>query len=603
VRFRGSFFLKHCWRRRRTVAAMAGILSFQALCAVLLPYPMRFLLDYVLVPQKKLLLPARLAALVQGTPAAHLLAAGAGALALLYLVGVLSDFGEVYWMTRTVNAVVESARNDLARVYVGLRAPFVEGRAKADLVARISQDTAYMETLLSTGLPVLVRAVPSLALMIFLLSRTDWRLGAALSAVVAVMFLMTVRFTGRMRRFEKKARAEVTRFERLALQTLEAFPLVKSLGLEPRARAELDVSAHQVTGHLLDAAWAEGALLSSLSGVKYLMRLTIFAFGGYAVLRGRMTVGTMVFFLSYVDAVGGPVKDLSKFVSRSAHSLASIERIEELLDAASGAAEEEGASALAAEPAPALRLEDVAFSYPNGPPLLRGFSAVLRPGDLVAVVGPSGAGKSTLLMLLNRLRDPSEGRLLLGASPLASLRLDALRGYVTSVAQEPLFLSGTVRENLALARPRAVEAELWSALERAAARDFVAALPEGLDTVIGDAGRRLPEAQARQLGAARAFLRPARGVFAFDEPTTGLDPSAAAVFARSAGELAEAGAIVVWSTRDLDEVRAARRAIFLRPGQAPLFGPHEELLRSCADYAAFARGAARDPGPDDAVAV
>lgn len=585
---RGLFY-KHAWRRRGALGAAAAVLAGQAVVTVAMPLPLRFVLNHLLVPPKGApdwpsLMPRDLAP-------GGLLAAALLWLAALCAAAALLDLLEEVLVARAANAVVEDVRRDLLALLLGRRQSFVDGWQKADLAGRISADSANVESLVSVGLPTLVGSLPTLLMILFMLASLESGFVLAMAAVMTVMFLLNRRFSGQVRAREREARREGVRFEQQLLQALLAFPLVKSLGLEQSTFSAAAGSARRVTERLQERQRAQGLLAASLGTTKNLMRLLILGVGGAAALRGELAVGDLVLFLSYVESVARPINELSKFSVKSAKAFAGLERIEELVAAAAAHPDAGGPRRLGDGRGRDLRLREVSFAYPAGAVALRRWSACFVPGDLVSVVGPSGAGKSTLLKLLNRLVDPVEGEILLGGVPLPEYRLDELRAWVTSIPQETYFAAGSIRDNLQLARRGgpASDAELWRALERAGAAGFVAALPGGLDTRVGEGGLRLSGGQERRLCTARAFLRPARGVFCFDEPTSGLDPRSADAFVESARALADAGAIVLWSTHRVEEAARADRVLFIAPGRDPALGAHAELLAGCPAFAAFLR--------------
>lgn len=586
---RESLFWKHLGRQRQPVVVATCVLLLQSLVVVGLPMPMRFILNNVLAPSSApadkswfILLPGSL-------PPAWLLAAAAACFAALFLAAAILEVGEEFWITRAVGGVIEGVRRDLLELLLSRRQGFVDAYRKADIVGRLSADVANLEALLSVGLPTLLRAVPTLVMILAVLGSINRDFALAMLAAVLTMYLFNSHFSAQMRGYERVGRRETNRLEQNAYQTLQAFPLIKSLSMERASFELMAANARAVTDNMVRRAISESLMSSSLMTTKNCMRMMILAVGGLAALRGKMSVGDLVLFLSYVDSVSSPVNELSKFSVKRAKAAVSLERISELAKKAAEFPEKEGERGLGGAGALPLRLREVSYARPDGPVILWNFCALFNPGDLIAVTGPSGAGKTTFLKLLNRLLDPAEGELLLGGHPMPDFRLAELRGYVTAIPQEEFFLSGTIRENLMIAarEPAQDETLLWEALERVHAREFVAALPDGLDTRIGDGGLRLSGGEERRLSVARAFLRPRRGIFVFDEPTSGLDPESANAFIASISALAGEGATVLWSTHRVEETASAMRILFFSPGRNPVLGVHEELLSSCPAYNAF----------------
>lgn len=231
-----------------------------------------------------------------------------------------------------------------------------------------------------------------------------------------------------------------------------------------------------------------------------------------------------------------------------------------------------------------IRFEQVTFRYPDAArPVLQDITFSIKAGQKVALVGETGAGKSTLAHLLMRFLDPTEGRILVNGVALCRLDPDAWRRHVAWVPQRPHLFHGTVEDNLRLARPDATEAELWRALEQAHLDHFVASLPQGLRTAVGESGARLSGGQAQRLALARAFLRSAP-LLVLDEPTSSMDPELEAELQETTRELLRGRSALVIAHR-LNTVIDADQIVVLESGKAVQVGSHRELLSRPGPYA------------------
>lgn len=587
-RLRESLFVKHLLRQRGPVLAAAVVMLAEAAVTVGMPLPMRFIMNHLLVPAKHGKAPC-LSFLPHDWPAPALLGASVAWLAALCVIAALVCVGQELWLARAVNGIVEGVRRDLVDLLLSRRVSFVERWHKADIIGRVSGDTGNLEGLLTVGLPTLLRSLPTLIMVLFVLVKIDRGFALAMVAAIMTMYLVSVHFIRQVRALEKRARSETNEFEKDGYQALQAFSLIKSLSAERAVSEMLTSGARCIAELLTQSQVAESRQTAALGATKNLMRLAVIAIGGWAVLRKEMLVGDLILFLSYVDSVSKPVNEISKFAVKRAKGVIAIERIEELAREASLMPETEGTAAVDFAAPLSLRLHDVSAGYPGGSAPLRRFSAAFDAGDLVAVVGASGSGKTTFLKLLNRLIDPVDGEIRLGGQLLKEYRLAELRSCVTAVSQETFFVAGSVRRNLSLARGDApTDEELWAALERVGAASFVRSLPGGLEAAIGEGGLKLSGGEERRLGVARAFLRPRRGLFVFDEPTAGLDPRSADRVMASMRGLAEDGAAVLWSTHRLEEAAGADRVIFFAAGERPMMGTHEELRETSPVYRVFA---------------
>lgn len=584
-------FTRHLRMTSGLLTLACLVLLSQAVVTVALPWPVKFLIDRVLLPVSTGTASSAATANDRLIPVTLPLAGDIGrfppqtivigvvlVLLLLAAINALLDRLEATLTTLAAERVVEGIRAELLALLLSRRQSFIEGRRKVDLLGRISGDPGNIEILIESGLSVLVGSLPTLALILVLMMYVDPRLSFLLSVALPLMFAVTTVFSRRVRKNLKAHRSEMNRFEQDAHQALAASALIKSLTLEPAILAGLWERGRQLTANALGARRAQGALTASLGGAKNFLRAFVVLVGGTALLRGQMTLGSLTLFLAYIEAINKPINELAKFSAKLAKIAISIERVEELYRDLQGQEETEGAQNQASLPFPdatTLRFDEVSFGYERGPLLLDRFSAEFHAGESVAVVGPSGVGKSTLMKLMNRLLDPVEGRILLGRTDLRRFRLRLLRNTVTLVHQDPFFVHGTIRENLRLAtRETDVSDQVISeALRSAAAWDFVQSFPDKLETMIGEGGHSLSGGQAKRLSLARAFVRAQATdqcrIFVFDEPTSGLDPASAQTVLGSIRRLAEKGAIVFWVTHRLEEVQETDR-MFPYPLNAPL---------------------------------
>jgi len=302
-----------------------------------------------------------------------------------------------------------------------------------------------------------------------------------------------------------------------------------------------------------------------------------------------MTVGTFMVFFSYVRSLLKPLRTTSKNAARVSKGTACAERILAVLDATDMVQSAPGA-APAPEAPGELAFVDVSYSYKEGVPALDGFTADFRRGQLSALVGRSGAGKSTIAALSLRLFDPTRGEVLLDGRPLRELELESLRGRMGLAQQRTVFFGESLRENMLLGLPGASDEEVWAALQQAGAAEFVASLPEQLDTRLGSNGVGLSGGQQSRLSLARTLLRRAP-VLIVDEPFAGLDLAAAKRVADTLQRLARERILVVIA-HDLERLDAYDHIVFLDAGRKVAEGRHEELLRDVPLYREVVRTSA-----------
>jgi len=283
----------------------------------------------------------------------------------------------------------------------------------------------------------------------------------------------------------------------------------------------------------------------------------------------------MLVFIAYLTRLYSPVRDLSSLSNTVFKALAGAERVIELLDERPRVT---GGPVRLGRVQGAIELDDVHFAY-DEQPVLRGVTLRAAPGERVALVGASGAGKSTIAGMLLRWGDPAQGAVRLDGHDLRELELDSLRRNVAVLLQETLVLHGSVRENIGYARPEATDAEIEAAARAAGAHEFIAALPDGYETDVGERGRRLSGGQRQRIAIARALLADAP-VLILDEPSTGLDGELAA----SLRDLARDRTTLVIS-HDLLLTRDADLILVIEDGEVVERGRHDELLAADGIYA------------------
>ena len=302
-----------------------------------------------------------------------------------------------------------------------------------------------------------------------------------------------------------------------------------------------------------------------------------------------MTVGTLIIFMDYTRKLWDPLKWLAEFVAKVQFHLAATARVFAVLDTPTAVRDAPDAAALPLAPR-TLRLDRVGFDYGDGRSVLRGVSARVGPGEMVAFVGPSGTGKSTLLSLLLRFHDPTGGALKLDGADFRRIRLHDLRRHMALVGQDSPLLPASVAENISYGRPDATRAEVMEAAELAGASEFVAKLPEGYDTALAEGGGNLSGGQRQRLAIARALLTEAPFLI-LDEPTSALDPEHERRLVRTLEGLKGRRAIVLVTHR-LESVVACDRIYVMGGGAIAERGTHADLLAQGGLYARMWRAPA-----------
>lgn len=532
--------------------------------SLLVPWLVGILIDRAL-PARDLGL---LAALV-----AAMLAAQLGAAALTFATDVL--------FTRASEGILRDLRGRLYDHLLGLPLGRFQATRTGQLTARVLGDVDALQALTADALVVALTSGFSILLTVALMLALSVPLTLAGVASVALLAAVFRAFDGRLRAAAQNVRERYAEVSEHLHETIAGVREVKAFNCERAmtARFEAALGRHFRAGVGLGVTSSLARVVTL--GLVALGPLAVYAWGGLGVTRGSLTVGALVAFAAYLDRLYAPVQSLSFLNFRVQAARAAMQRVFAFLDL-------EAAPGGGAAPAPArpggaaLEIEDVSFAYEGGASVLRGVSLRVRPGEKVAIVGPSGAGKSTLASLLCRFFDPQRGAIRLDGTDIRELPTAALRRLVAVVPQETFFFHASIRENLLVARPDADPQALAEALARAGAAEFVAALPDGLDTVVGERGFRLSGGQRQRLAIARALLRdPA--VVVLDEATSALDPETERAVRDSLRALTGGRTTLVISHR-LATVADSDRIVVLEGGRVVDEGTHAELMARRGAY-------------------
>ena len=453
----------------------------------------------------------------------------------------------------------------------------LDRRRLGDVLTRLGGDVAAIEAFVLSGVTDALAALLSIGFFVGALFYLQWDL-ALVSLVVAPLFFVTARHFSRLiKTAAREKRRRSGSLGAVAQETLGSAALVQASN---RQAAELERYRREGEGVIaaeLSSVRIRGVFSPLVDLIELVGILLVVVLGTRAIAAGDLTLGGMLVFIAYLSRLYGPVRDLSSLSTTVFKALAGAERVIELLDEPPRVTEKPGAVRLE-DVRGAVELDDVWFAY-DGRPALRGVTLRAAPGERVALVGASGAGKSTIARLMLRWGDPDAGAVRLDGHDLRDVELASLRRSVALLLQETLVLHGSVRENIAYARPEATEEQVEAAARAAGAHEFVARLPDGYDTDLGEGGRRLSGGQRQRIAIARALLADSP-VLVLDEPTSGLDAELAA----SLRDLARDRTTLVIS-HDLLTTRDADLILVLADGEVIERGRHEELLALGGTYA------------------
>lgn len=498
--------------------------------------------------------------------------------------GTFVRFYFVSWVGERVSADIRLAVfNHLVHMHPG----FFEDNAPSEIQSRITTDTTLLQTVIGSSVSIALRNI----LMFFggmaLLFVTNAKLSLIVLASVPFVVLPVIIFGRRVRALSRSSQDRLADVGSHVSESFRHIKIVQAFNHQVLDIAEFARVVERALSVALKRVWLRAVLVAVVMLLVFGAVATLIWVGGQDVLSGRTTPGDLAAFIFYAFIVAGSVGAISEVWSDLQRAAGATERLVELLESPSEIADGP-VDKLAPWQKLDLAVESVAFHYPSRPDqlVLRDLSFHVAPGEMVALVGPSGAGKSTLFDLLQRFYDVSSGRIVLGGVNSRDLSLHALRNAFGFVPQTPSMFSGSIRENLTYARPDATPAQVTRALGLANAQTFVDALPEGLDTHLGEDGIGLSGGQRQRLAIARALIaEPA--FLLLDEATSALDAESEQSIRKSVEALKGEMTILVIAHR-LSTVRQADRILVFDDGRLIGSGTHDELLNNSELYARFA---------------
>lgn len=510
------------------------------------------------------------------------------ALGLMGLVVVQSllNYAQAYLLAATGERAVAGLRRGLFGHLLDQPPGFFAERRTGELTSRLTTDIGLLQGTVSHQIAEFSRQVLSLVGAIILLFLTQPRLTLTALAVVPIAVVIAFILGRRLRRMSTGVQDRVAESTAVAEEAFSQIRTVQSFVQEDAERARFADRVRAVVDAALVRARVRGVFFGALTFASFTAAVVVLWQGGILVTEGNLTAGKLFTFLIYTLTIAGSVGSLATFFSNYQESVGAAERVFELLERPSPIGDPPSPASLPTPVEGRIAYEGVTFRYSQDPrqaPVIDQITLRLDPGEIVALVGPSGAGKTTLVSLLPRFWDVTEGSIQLDGRDIRTLRLSDLRRVIGLVPQEPALFSGTIRENIAYARPDASAAEIESAARAAHAAEFVERLPHRYDTVVGERGVKLSGGQRQRIAIARAILKDPR-VLILDEATSSLDTESERLIEDALEKLLVGRTTLIIAHR-LSTVRRADRLVVLNHGRIVEMGNHAELLALGGLYA------------------
>jgi len=557
--------------RKQTVVLSAMLLT-STMLGLVSPYLMRPLMDKVLVPSGELL-PLRqrffwLSAIVLGMVTAQLLAQA---------VSVVQ--GRV--ASSLSHKLAHSLRVELYQHLQRLSLSFFDNRKTGSLMTRLTQDTQELESVLTDGAQFFIANLLTLVGIIIVLLVLDWRLFLFLMIPIPFVILLSRVFRKRMQRLWPRWWHFRGLLNSAIHDNLSGIRVVKAFARETREIERFQPLSSELSKSAIRTEQTWLTMFSILTFTTGLGAIIVWYVGGMEVLSGTLTLGTLLTFIAFLSMFYGPLQFANRFSEWLSRALTAADRVFEILDSSPSVPEPAEPVAIAIIDGH-VEFKNVTFGYDSHNPVLKNLTLTVKPGEMIGLVGHSGAGKSTTINLLCRLYDVNEGAICIDGIDVRKIRQKDLRSQIGLVMQDSFLFNGTIAENISYSKSGARCEEIIAAAKAANAHDFIAAKPDGYDTIVGERGNALSGGERQRISIARAILHNPR-ILVLDEATSAVDTDSEKQIQDAIARLTKGRTTFAIAHR-LSTLRYADRLVVFKEGQVQEIGTHDELLDKKGEF-------------------
>jgi ATP-binding cassette, subfamily B, bacterial len=570
----------HLWEMRRSLATALLCIFGYTLTELLAPWPLKIIFDYILLG--KPLSPSLLwlgGLMAQGKPVAVIVVS----LSIVLIAGgrSLFDYFQLYQTSRVGYQMVHILRRELFSHLQGLSLYFHNRARSGELLNRVTTETdvlkdTFAESVMTASSQLLT--VTGMFVIMFLL---NWKLALIAMATLPIIFYALASIYRKLKVTARKQREREGIIAARLSEVLTSVPLVKAYGRERYEQERFDAESAITLEQGIEAERLAAVAMRSLELIKAVGLWVIVLFGALLALRGEMTPGDVLIFTAYLADMYKPLRNLAKLSTRYSRAMVSVRRIQEIFET-----EPESSDDASAVDAPPLKgeivFDHVSFDYGNGRKVLDDVSFTIAPGQRVALVGPSGSGKSTIASLLLRFYDPRSGEIKIDGVGITRYSRESLRREIGIVLQDSILFGASIRDNIAYGKPEASLDEVIEAARQAHAHDFIAALPEGYDTILGERGATLSGGQRQRICLARAVIKRPSALI-LDEPTSAVDAESAALI-HDALERLQHGKTTIVIAHNFTAMEKFDQILVLKNNRVLERGAHEGLLEQKGHY-------------------
>ncbi|WP_049631190.1 ABC transporter transmembrane domain-containing protein [Cellvibrio sp. pealriver] len=505
---------------------------------------------------------------------------------LVMAVATYARFYLVSWLGERITA---DLRRNVFSHLLTLSPEFFEQNRTGDVLSRLTNDTTQLETVIGSSVSMALRNALLLLGGLVMLAITSLKLTLLVLLAIPFVLVPIIMFGRRVRKLARATQDSVADVGAYTDEVIHEIRTVQAYGHEAESVREFNERVESTFATGIKRIRQRALLVVAVITLVFSAIALILWVGGHDVLSGAISAGELSAFIFYAVIVASAMGTISEVIGDVQRAAGATERLVELLATQSSLPQAPHPLVFPGKVRGEISMRGINFAYPSRPdtPVFTGFDLQINPGEKIALVGQSGAGKTTVFQLLQRFYDPQAGEILLDGINIKEADIHALRSHIAVVPQDPVIFAASLRDNLRYARPDATDAEVIAACEAAFAMEFIAQLPEGLDSFLGERGVRLSGGQKQRIAIARAILAD-RPILLLDEATSALDSNSEQKVQQALETLMQNRTTIMIAHR-LSTVVNADKILVLQQGNIVASGTHQALLASSELYQQLAR--------------